>query len=215
MPTQQNARERLLELARMVRGQLDEEEIGYPSGEEALKEIKKSFETDKPSESAEVIRGFYDDEVELMIIDFQLWHACNNLGTALSEKGYKKFSDVSNGMYISMISDFQKMMRKLFVDMAISEHSQYKYIFITVYEGDLVILNDEEKYKKLQSGNGAAPKNNPLSNLFQNGAMVVIPILGGISLQQPEDEEEQKKPEFEKSDDGKVVFINPPSDKKH
>jgi len=88
MASQENARKRLLEIAVFVRNQLDEEDISYPSREEVLENIKKGFKA-RGDEKPTVVRQLTEIEMELIIIDYQLFAVINRINESLLEKGLR------------------------------------------------------------------------------------------------------------------------------
>jgi len=53
-----------------------------------------------------------------------------------------------------------------------------------------------------------------LANLFRNGAVVIVPGMGGDMLGLQTEEEPVKEKERPVNREGKIVYLNPPTDRK-
>lgn len=207
MSDQTEARRRIIETANFIIEQLAEEGIEVMARSEARKILIGAFQDSELSKSATMLRAFTEDEQEVLLLECQISVVINRLSRSCLEKGFKFFSEIENGHYVTFLRSLYEAIREGVSDCLKSEMVEE----VKGKEGELVVAErggclcyylDPEKNSTMD----AAPTPEQFVEAFKRlfGGDVDVSIVTS-------NEPGRKLSNLTCSDDGKVVFLEPPS----
>lgn len=241
MADQKKAIEGIIRMGRTLLEELAEAGFFLDKSEKALQEqMTESIRKLEFSDRARTVRAMSDQEIEALVIDYELFEIYAEMGRKMYEDGHQRYSDVPGGLLVKAIEFVSDAILCVLTNSAKDEMSGEPKLYFAEEDGDLVWVEDPNLDVQKNAGNlgiqlpggmpgdgGQPAAGGDLASLLQNllgggaGAVVIAGLGRAPGMEGAPQEEPQpgrgrksKKNNFPTSKDGKVVYMTPPTDTK-